>query len=164
MLAYKDTINLMNYKKLFIALAAPQLAGLLGSMVTITAIDSWYTTLNKPFFSPPNWIFGPVWTVLYLLMGISIYLIWNKAKKQVEKNAVTLFWVHLFFNMTWSWVFFGLQNPLMGLINILLILLFIIILIYKFWQIDWRASVLLFPYAAWVTFATMLNFSLWQLN
>jgi len=149
----------MNYKRLIASLVLPQLAGVVGSLFTFSSVSTWYVGLIKPALNPPSWIFGPVWITLYLLMGISVYLIWQK-----DSKATTLFWIHLFFNASWSVIFFGLQNPGLALINILVILVFIIALIIKFWKIDKRASYLLVPYLLWVSFATYLNYSIWILN
>ena len=149
----------MNYRHFIISLALPQIAGLIGSFFTISAIPTWYAVLEKPGFSPPNWIFGPVWILLYILMGVSVYLIWQK-----DKSATWLFWIHLFFNAIWSIIFFGLQNPGLALVNIIIIWLLIIVLIIKFWKINKWASYLLFPYLFWVSFASLLNYYIWYLN
>ncbi|MFC1748796.1 TspO/MBR family protein [Pseudomonadota bacterium] len=155
----------MNYKRLIPSLILPQLAGAFGSFFTISAIQSWYVTLEKPSFSPPNWLFGPVWITLYLLMGISVYLIWQKVDKDKEAlSAMILFWIHLVFNATWSLSFFGLQNPQLGFANIMIIWLLIIILMVKFWKINRWSTYLLIPYFLWVSFASILNYSLWALN
>jgi len=160
----------VNYKRLIISLAAPQLAGLIGSFFTIPAISTWYTLLQKPSFSPPNWLFGPAWIVLYILMGISIYLIWSAyAKAPAEKNkkikpTLWLFWIHLFFNAIWSIIFFGFQNPGLAFLNILIIWVFIVVLMVKFWRINKLAAYLLIPYFLWVSFASILNYYIWYLN
>lgn len=155
----------MNYKRLIISLVLPQLAGLAGAIFTAPAIPHWYAGLVKPSFSPPNWLFGPAWLALYLLMGLSVYLIWQKSEENKRaKVAGRIFWAHLFFNALWSPLFFGLQNPILGLLDIILIWIFIIILIIKFYKIDRRASFLLMPYLAWVSFATALNYFVWRLN
>jgi len=154
----------MKYKRLAISLAIPQLAGLAGSFFTAPAIQSWYATLQKSSFSPPNWLFGPVWITLYLMMGVSIYLIWNKLDEQNARGVFWLFWIHLFFNATWSMIFFGLHNPMLAFINIAIIWIFIIVLIFKFWKINKWASYLLVPYFFWVSFASVLNYFIWYLN
>lgn len=155
----------MNYKKLIISLALPQLAGIIGSLFTSPAISGWYANLIKPSFSPPNWLFGPVWILLYILMGISVYLIWQKIEQDKKaKGAMRLFWIHLFFNAVWSIIFFGLQNPGLAFINIVIIWLLIIVLIIKFWKINRWAACLLMPYLLWVSFATVLNYFIWHLN
>ncbi|OGH59342.1 MAG: TspO protein [Candidatus Magasanikbacteria bacterium RIFCSPHIGHO2_01_FULL_33_34] len=151
----------MNYKRLSISLILPQLTGIIGSFFTVSAIPTWYTTLVKPSFSPPNWLFGPVWVTLYFLMGISIYLIWQKVGKTKD---FWLFWTHLFFNAIWTMVFFGLRNPGLALINIVILLCLIVVLIIRFWKIKKTSAYLLMPYLLWVTFATVLNYSLWYLN
>lgn len=164
----------MNYKKLVISILAPLLAGFLGSFFTSPAIDGWYSMLEKPVFNPPNWIFGPVWTTLYILMGISVYLIWRtvekkkplfgrKQQKQV-KLAVSLFWIHLIFNATWSIIFFGLESPAFAFVNIVIIWAFILVLMIKFWPINRWSTILLAPYFLWVSFASVLNASIWYLN
>ena len=155
----------MNYKRLSISIFLCQLVGWMGAIFTAEAIPNWYETLEKPFFSPPNWVFGPVWTLLYLMMGISVYLIWQRIEEnKAAKTAFVLFWIHLAFNASWSLVFFNLKNLALALINILIIWSLIIILMIKFWNIDRRSSYLLIPYLFWVTFATALNYSIWMLN
>ena len=139
--------------------------GILGSLFTISAIPTWYAALNKPEFSPPNFIFGPVWTILYILMGISFYLIWVKGtQKKAVKNALILFLVHLFFNASWSIVFFGVHLIFLALINIIILWILIIALIIKFSKINKKAAILLSPYLLWVSFATILNYNIWILN
>lgn len=151
--------------RLLTAIALCEGAGILGSFFTVSSIPVWYQTLNQPFFSPPNWIFGPVWIILYALMGISLYLIWeHKIKKKNTQTALNFFWMQLGANAIWSVLFFGLKNPLLGLLDIVLMWVLILITVNKFWKIDQRASILLLPYLAWVSFATILNFSIWQLN
>ena len=155
----------MNYKRLIISLALPQSAGLVGSFFTTSAIPTWYATLQKPSFSPPNWIFGPVWILLYILMGISIYLIWQRIEENKKiRGAMWLFWVHLFFNAIWSIIFFGLHNPGLAFINIIIIWILIIVLMFKFWPINKWATYLLIPYLLWVSFASILNYFIWHLN
>jgi len=147
------------------SLVLPQLAGFVGSLFTTPAIPTWYAGLNKPSFSPPNWLFAPVWLLLYLLMGISLYIIWIKSAENLEaKTARNIFLVHLVFNASWSILFFGLNNPLLGLFNIITIWCFILYLIKAFFGLDKRAAFLLFPYLLWVSFASILNFSIYMLN
>lgn len=159
-------LKLKSFKKLLISLLLPQLAGFLGSFFTRPAISSWYTFLKKPSFSPPNWVFGPAWITLYFLMGISIYLIWTSSSKEKteSKKIFVLFWIHLLVNALWSLVFFGLKSPAGALVNIIILWVLIIILIIKFWRINKWASYLLIPYFFWVTFASILNYSIWFLN
>jgi len=155
----------MNYKRLLISLILPQLAGVVGSFFTVSAIPTWYAGLIKPDFSPPNWLFAPVWVILYLMMGVAVYLIWQQLDKvKTAKNFLAVFWIHLFFNATWSIIFFGLQNPGIAFVNIIIIWLFILALLIKGWVIDKRAAYLLIPYFLWVSFASVLNYFIWYLN
>lgn len=151
----------MNYKRLIISLVLPQLAGLIGSFFTVSSISSWYSFLSKPSFNPPSWVFGPAWLILYFLMGISIYLVWQKAS---NSKVVWLFWVHLVFNGLWSIVFFGMKNPGLAFINILIIWILIVVLIEEFRKFSRVATYLLIPYLGWVSFAAILNYAIWQLN
>lgn len=151
-----------NLPRLLFSIGICEGAGIVGSFFTFSAIPAWYKFLNKPSFSPPNWLFGPAWTVLYFLMGISLYLIWTSRKK--TKEVLLLFWIHLFFNATWSIVFFGLRSPFLGFINILILLFLILVVIYKFWKINKLAGALLLPYLVWVSFATVLNYNILILN
>lgn len=148
--------------KLCISLALPLLAGGLGALFTNEAVQTWYPLLNKPFFSPPSWLFGPVWTLLYILMGIACYRIWTSTKN--HQAAMTLYWVQLFFNAIWSPLFFGLRSPLLGLVDILIMLSLITWTLISFLRIDQKAGLLLTPYLAWVSFATTLNAAIWWLN
>jgi tryptophan-rich sensory protein len=149
--------------KLILSLLLPQLAGVIGSFFTVSAIPSWYANLNKPAFAPPNWIFAPAWLTLYLLMGIALYLNWIKKSQQAKSN-VRLFFVHLFLNAIWSPVFFGARNPFLALIIIALIWFTIVVMIVNFWRVNKTSSVLLIPYLFWVSFASALNYFIWKLN
>lgn len=158
-------MKLKKPKLLLISILVSNLAGILGSVATSSSISDWYVYLEKPSFNPPNWIFGPVWTVLYTLMGIALYLVWSKGYKKTKiKNAVRLFFVHLMYNTLWTLVFFGSRNLLLALGVIIVLWLMIASLIKIFWSIDKRASYLLVPYILWVSFATLLNYSIWRLN
>ena len=149
--------------KLIISLIIPFIASLIGSLFTSSAIPSWYSALNKPFFSPPNWIFAPAWTALYLLMGISLYLVWiNKSK--LKKKAVSIFGIQLGLNALWSIIFFGLHAPLFAFIEIILLWLSILFTIIYFYRINKTSAYLLIPYIIWVSFAAVLNFSIFFLN
>ncbi|MDQ7814578.1 MAG: TspO/MBR family protein [Patescibacteria group bacterium] len=140
-------------------------AGAIGSIFTASAIPTWYATLVRPSFAPPNWLFGPVWTTLYALMGISLYLVWSSGWKRREvKIAVSVFLVHLALNAAWSWMFFGLRSPITGLIGIIGIWVFIVALFFLFRRIKPLAAYLLIPYFLWVSFASAVNFELWRLN
>ena len=150
--------------KLVISIVLCQLAGFLGSLFTTPAIPTWYKTLNKPFFTPPNWIFSPVWISLYILMGISLFMVWRKQEHPRFKIALILFLIQLILNILWSVVFFGLRIPLLGLIDIVLLWVAILLTIQYCLRISRTAGLLLLPYIIWVSLAVALNFSLWILN
>jgi benzodiazapine receptor len=139
-------------------------AGLIGTFFTIHAIPAWYAYLSKPSFSPPNWLFGPVWTILYLLMGIAAYRIWSCQKSASRQKALSAYFVQLALNALWTPVFFGLHALGLGLIIICAMCIAILITIFRFWRIDRTAAYLLCPYIAWVSFATALNIVLLMLN
>jgi len=140
-------------------------AGIIGGLFTTSAITEWYQYINKPSFNPPNWIFGPVWTLLYFMMSIALYLVWQKGLKKKENwSAFIFFMVQLGLNTLWSILFFGLRSPLLGLIDIALLFITIVVVIYKFFRINKTASLMLAPYLLWVTFASVLNFFIWKLN
>lgn len=154
-----------NITKLILSIVICQLAGIIGSFFTVDSIANWYITLNKPEFNPPNWIFGPVWIFLYLLMGISMFLIWREGLKNKNiKEAFVIFIVQLVFNTAWSIVFFGAQSIAGGLIVIIILLILIIICISKFMKISKLAGILLVPYLLWTLFATVLNYFIFKLN
>lgn len=151
--------------KLIVSVIGCELVGFLGTPFTISAIPTWYATLNKPFFAPPNWIFGPVWTLLYLLMGVAFYLIWKQGwKKKKVKTAGLFFLAQLALNFIWSPIFFGLRAPLLGLIVIVAMLVLIVMTMKKFYPLSRVAFYLLVPYLSWVSFATILNASIVVLN
>jgi len=158
-------MKIQNPKLLAISILICQGAGVFGSFFTAPSVKTWYTTLNKPSFNPPNWLFAPVWTTLFLLMGVALYLVWQKSKRNKEvKKVLKIFWLHLALNIAWSFLFFGLKNPLAGLIGIIFLWGMIAYLIIAFKRINKWSGWLLFPYFLWVTFAAFLNFSIWQLN
>lgn len=153
---------------LFIILV--QLAGIIGSFFTIDAIGNWYVFLDKPSFSPPNWVFGPVWIILYTLMATATFLIWKKrhglrpSQAQARDKGFWLFWVHLLFNALWSILFFGLQNPLWALIDIGVLLVLICAVTFYYFRVSSIAGLLMIPYILWVSFATVLNLGIYLLN
>lgn len=151
--------------KLLISVVGCELVGFLGTPFTISAIPTWYTTLNKPFFAPPNWIFGPVWTLLYLLMGVAFYLIWKQGwqKKRIA-TAGKYFLLQLGLNFIWSPIFFGLKAPLLGLIVIMAMWVLIVMTMKKFHPLSRLAFYLLVPYLLWVSFVTLLNGAIVILN
>lgn len=154
----------MNWLKLVGCVLLCEFAGVIGSVFTFGQIATWYLALNKPFFTPPNWIFGPVWLALYALMGISLYLVWATGGGKKLKQALQVFGLQLALNSLWSIVFFGAESLLFGLVVIILLWLAILWTIAKFWRIDSRAGWLLVPYIIWVTIATALNAGVWLLN
>jgi tryptophan-rich sensory protein len=137
--------------------------GVLGSFFTVSSIPSWYAILNKPVFSPPNWVFGPAWTILYILMGISLYLVWT-SKFKLKQNAFNLFFVQLGLNLLWSIFFFGLKNPTLALVDIVVLWIAIFLTIRSFYKINRLAGNLLIPYLLWVSFAAVLNLAIVILN
>ncbi|HBU27940.1 TPA: TspO protein [Candidatus Uhrbacteria bacterium] len=139
-------------------------AGLLGVLFTNSSVSGWYTTLVTPALNPPGWVFGPVWTLLYALMGVSVYLVWRKKTNKKYKQAFMVFGGQLALNALWSPLFFGAQNPGLALVDIVLLLLAILWTIKLFHTISRPAAYLLIPYVAWVGFATYLNLAIWLLN
>jgi tryptophan-rich sensory protein len=151
--------------RLTISIVICQLAGLIGSFFTSPAIQSWYAALRKPAFTPPNWLFAPVWTTLFLLMGVSLFLVWRKPVSMPKvRTALVIFAVQLALNVLWSILFFGLRSPLAGFIEILILWAVILLTIVNFYRLSSTAGMLLIPYILWVSFAAFLNFSLWRLN
>jgi benzodiazapine receptor len=151
--------------KIFAFIIVCQLAGIIGSVFTFSSIDIWYASLQRPSFSPPNWIFGPVWLTLYTMMGVSAYLIWKKGWKNKEvQKSLYIFSIQLILNSIWSFLFFGLNNLLLALFEIIILWVFIILTIFKFYKIDKSSAWLLVPYLLWVSFAMILNYYFWMLN
>ena len=150
---------------LIISVVICQLAGIIGSFFTFNSVKTWYLTLNKPVFNPPSWVFGPVWTILFLLMGISLFLAWSKGFDNSQvKIALLIFAAQLILNVLWSILFFGLKSPLFAFIEIVILWVFILLTIIYFYPISKPASFLLIPYILWVTFASVLNFAIFLLN
>ncbi len=139
-------------------------AAWLGSAATTPKIDGWYASLTKPGWNPPNWIFGPVWTVLYLAMAIAAWLVWRKTGWSGAQWPLSLFGVQLALNVAWSWLFFGMESPALAFAEILLLWIAITATMVAFWLRSKAAGLLFVPYLAWVTFAAALNFVIWRLN
>jgi tryptophan-rich sensory protein len=151
--------------KLIIFIFIAQAAGLVGAIATTPAISGWYVFLNKPFFTPPNWLFGPVWTLLYLLMGISAYLIHSLGFEKIKiKKALYLFAAQLILNTLWSFVFFGFKLPFLAYIVIIILWIFIVLTIKNFLKLSKLAGYLMIPYLIWVTYASFLNLAIFLLN
>lgn len=155
----------INWKHLLISIFLCQIIGALGSAFTSPAIPTWYATLVKPSFLPPSWAFPVVWTLLYLLMGIALYLVWEKGLEKADvKKAMGVFGIQLFLNFMWSVLFFGLRSPLYGLVDIVVLWIMILVNIWMFYRVSKRAGLLLVPYFLWVSLAALLNYSIWVLN
>ncbi len=150
--------------KLILCLLITLAIGSISGIATAAGIKSWYLTLNKPFLNPPNYLFGPVWTLLYLLMGISIYLILQTPKTDMRKKAIIIFCVQLGLNFLWSFLFFKFQRVGIAFIEILLIWASILTMILTFYKLNKTAALLQIPYLLWVSFASILNGAIWWLN
>jgi tryptophan-rich sensory protein len=140
-------------------------AGTTGGLVTALAVESWYPTLNKPGWTPPSWLFGPVWTVLYILMAIAAWLVWKKDTRfSGVRLALILFFTQLALNFLWPFLFFGLRSPGVGLVDIAALLVVLTLTVIAFFGQSLWAGLLMAPYLAWVAFASALNFAIWRLN
>lgn len=136
----------------------------LGSLATNPEIPRWYAGLRKPSFTPPNWLFGPVWTTLYIAMAVAAWMVWKRTGWQESNGALTLFAVQLVLNLAWSFIFFKFHRPDLALLEIILLWAAIAATILKFAPISKGAALLLAPYLAWVTYAVALNFAIWRMN
>jgi translocator protein len=155
----------INYFKLLASVFLCQFAGAVGSVFTASSLEDWYLLLEKPVFNPPSWVFFPVWTLLYTLMGISLYIVWEKGLQNKEvKIGLIIFGIQLFLNSLWSFLFFGLRTPYYAFIEIIFLWIAILLTIFQFRKISKTASYLLVPYILWVSFASLLNYYLWILN
>ena len=155
----------INYLTLLVFILLSEIIGSLGSLATMPNIPVWYVGLTKPPFTPPNWLFGPVWTTLFALIGISAYLVWQKGfTKKPVKHALTWFGIQFVFNVLWSFLFFGMRSPVAGLLCIGVLWISIAYTIQYFLKIHKTAGVLLIPYLLWVTIATYLNAGIVLLN
>ena len=151
--------------KLFISILIPLLVGAISGFFTSSGVNGWFALANKPWFNPPNWIFAPVWTTLYILMGIALFLVWRaNVAKTIKQTAIILFAVQLTLNFFWSFIFFKLQQPSWAFVEIILMWVAILLTILWFAKINKAAAWLLVPYICWVSFASVLNYSIWQLN
>lgn len=158
-------MKINNTFKLIIAIAVSELAGIVGSVFTAPAITSWYAGIVKPALNPPAWVFGPVWTTLFALMGIAAFLVWRRGLERKDvKIALGIFIGQLVLNTLWSIIFFGLQSPGGALIEIVFLWLAVLAAIIAFYKISRPAAWLLVPYILWVSFAMYLNYAIWSLN
>ena len=152
------------YVKLVLCISIPLIIGAIAGVATATSIGNWYIELNKPVFNPPNYLFGPVWTLLYIVMGISLYIILQTPINQRKKMAVGIFIIQLFLNFCCSFIFFNFHYLGIAFIEISLLWLSILLMIYEFKKINKTAAYLQIPYLLWVSFATVLNGTIWYLN
>jgi translocator protein len=158
-------LHIKDPQKLTISLLIPFVAGYIGSLFTATQIGDWYDTLVKPDFVPPNWTFGVVWSALYFLMGIALYMVWTTGKNKKDiKLAIIFFSVQLMNNILWSVIFFGFERPYAAFIQIIALWILILLTIVHFAKIRTFAAMLLVPYLIWVTFAAYLNYTIYVLN
>lgn len=154
-----------NWQKFLISILICGGAALLGSAFIIPSLPTWYVTISKPAFTPPEWLFIPVWTLLYGLMGFSLYMIWNESSRNKNiKTAVYLFGIQLGLNVLWTFSFFTLLSPFLALVEIIMLLVMISLTILEFYSIKKNAGLLLIPYLGWTIFATILNYSIWIMN
>jgi tryptophan-rich sensory protein len=163
-LSKEKIMNISSTQKLVLSIIATVGLGSLGGVFTIAEIQGWYAGLNKPSFNPPNWIFGPMWTFLYFLMGISFYLIWKLPASKERSTAIQLFITQFVFNFCWSIIFFSMHQIGWAFLEIIAMWVFILLTILQFRKLSIPAAVLLIPYLLWVSFASILNGSIWQLN
>jgi benzodiazapine receptor len=157
-------MNMKRSYKLIISILIPLAIGYFGSIFTSSSINSWYPTINKPHFTPPNWIFAPVWTTLFVLMGLAFYFVWQEGYSQKTKPSFFVYFFQLSLNLLWSFFFFGLRSPPLGFIDIVLLWSVIMLNIYLFYKISKLSGYLLIPYLVWVTIALVLNFYIIILN
>ncbi|MFH1066003.1 MAG: TspO/MBR family protein [Nanoarchaeota archaeon] len=152
------------FLKLAICILIPLAAGWIGSIFTTPSVNGWYDTISKPLFNPPNWIFGPVWTSLFILMGISLYLVIKNGINAKNRMAVYSFGIQLLLNVAWSFIFFGMHSPAYAFIEIIVLWLAILMNIILFYRISRKAAFLQLPYILWVSFAAVLNYFIYILN
>jgi len=155
---------LKNILALVLFMLVPLAVGFLGGITTASNIPTWYALLNKPFFSPPNWLFAPAWTFLYITMGIAAFLVWKSAPSNARNTALIFFGIQLLLNAIWTPIFFGAHMLLLAFFELVLLWVFILLTIIKFSAVSLPAAWLLVPYILWVSFASVLNFSVWWLN
>lgn len=163
---FKD-IEIMKMKpviKLILSILFTLGIGTLGGLFTAPEIGGWYATLQKPSFQPPNWLFGPVWSLLYTLMGISLYMVWKQPSSDRRNKALTIFIIQFVLNFSWSIIFFNQHQVGWALVEIVVMWVCILLTIIRFYQIKPAAAWLLVPYILWVSFATALNAAIWKLN
>ena len=152
------------FLKLIISISLPLIVGGLAGYATSSNISNWYIYLNKPWFNPPNYLFGPVWTALYILMGASLFMIWKSPSGKFKTQALIIFSIQLLLNFSWSFIFFYFHQTGWALVEILLLWISIASMIYAFYKVSRPSAYLQIPYILWVSFATALNGAIWFLN
>jgi tryptophan-rich sensory protein len=156
--------NLRHLANLALWVIGVEFAGIIGSIFTMSAIPVWYATLTKPTWNPPAWVFGPVWTLLFAMMGLAAYLVWQKGIRKTQvRQAIVVFVAQLILNISWSYVFFTLHSPGGAFVEIIGLWFMILATIVAFARVSKPAAWLLLPYILWVSFAAVLNYSIWQL-
>jgi tryptophan-rich sensory protein len=151
--------------RLIVAVLLPVLVGAVSGLFTASSVKTWFVTLNKPSFNPPSYVFAPVWTTLYIMMGVAFYLVWvSVTDKAQQHKAMTVYFIQLFLNFCWSFIFFYKQRPDLAFIEIVFLWVSIVVTLVLFYRISKPAGWLLVPYLLWVSFASALNYAIWQLN
>ena len=155
------------YKSFIVIILLTYLISVPAGFITSKNVLSWYADITRPSFSPPNWVFGPVWTFLYFTMSAAVWNVWNKVKennKSLGIKIVSIYFFHLLVGASWSFVFFGLHQIFLGFVVIIIIISFILYLMKLYWQISRISTFIMIPYLAWSCYALVLNFSIWKLN
>jgi benzodiazapine receptor len=147
-----------------LSIAITLAVGALGALATASSVSNWYAGLTKPAFNPPNGVFGPVWTTLYVLMAVAAWRVWRAGPESGRRPALALYAVQLLLNLAWSLIFFGLRQPGLALGEVVLLLAAVLATTLVFWRVDRPAGLIMVPYAAWVSFASLLNYEIWRLN
>lgn len=154
----------LNWPSLLACIGGILVIGTLSGLANAGSINGWFSTLNKPSFNPPNYLFGPVWTALYILMGISLYLILQTPKTEIRNTALIIFTIQMILNFSWSFLFFYFKWPGIAFVDIILMWISIVVMIFTFYRISATAAYLQVPYLLWVSFASVLNGAIWYLN
>ena len=159
-------MKINNPIKFIISVLIPVGIGAISGLFTASNVKTWFVTVAKPSFNPPGWLFAPVWTTLYIMMGIAFFLVWKNEtiQKSIKQKAIILFAIQMVLNFLWSFIFFQQHEIGWALVDIVLLWIFILLTISSFAPISRTAAWLLVPYISWVSFATILNFAIWQLN
>jgi len=155
------------YKSFIVIILLTYLISVPAGFITSKNVLSWYADITRPSFSPPNWVFGPVWTFLYFTMSVAVWNVWNKVKennKSLGIKIVSIYFFHLLVGASWSFVFFGFHQIFLGFVVIIIIISFILYLMKQYWQISKISTFIMIPYLAWSCYALVLNFSIWKLN